>query len=191
MTTEAESDADPRRPPSPEVVHRLVAAHRDFLAFLEPRVPTRAAAEEILQAAFVRAMERGGGIRDEDSAVAWFYRLLRIALTDFYRRRAAEDRALSALADSLPEVPEPELSEAICRCLGSLLPTLKDEYADALRRVDLEGQSLAAAAEALAVTKNNMTVRLHRAREALRRQVERSCGTCAVHGCLDCTCGQT
>ena len=26
------------------------------------------------------------------------------------------------------------------------------------------------------------------AREALRKQVTRACGTCADHGCLDCTC---
>jgi RNA polymerase sigma-70 factor (ECF subfamily) len=32
-------------------------------------------------------------------------------------------------------------------------------------------------------------VRLHRARQALKRELERSCGTCATHGCLDCTCG--
>ena len=31
-------------------------------------------------------------------------------------------------------------------------------------------------------------VRVHRAREALRRQVVASCGSCAEHGCLSCTC---
>ena len=61
----------------------LVASHREFLAFLEPRLPSRALAEEILQSAFVRAMEKGGALRDEESAVAWFYRVLRNALIDF------------------------------------------------------------------------------------------------------------
>jgi RNA polymerase sigma-70 factor (ECF subfamily) len=31
-------------------------------------------------------------------------------------------------------------------------------------------------------------VRLHRARAALKTRLEQSCGTCATHGCLDCTC---
>ena len=39
------------------------------------------------------------------------------------------------------------------------------------------------------LTANNAGVRVFRAREALRRQVARACGTCAEHGCLDCTCG--
>jgi RNA polymerase sigma-70 factor (ECF subfamily) len=29
---------------------------------------------------------------------------------------------------------------------------------------------------------------VHRARKALRQQVEKACGTCAEHGCLDCHC---
>jgi hypothetical protein len=39
------------------------------------------------------------------------------------------------------------------------------------------------------LTANNAGVRVFRARDALRKQVSRSCGTCAEHGCLDCTCG--
>jgi len=39
------------------------------------------------------------------------------------------------------------------------------------------------------LTASNAGVRVFRAREALRKQVARSCGTCADHGCFDCTCG--
>ena len=46
-------------------------------------------------------------------------------------------------------------------------------------------------AEEQGISKNNATVRVFRAREALRRQVAVSCGTCAEHGCLSCTCQST
>ena len=39
---------------SPEAVAQLVEGHREFLAFLERRVESREAAEDILQTAFVR-----------------------------------------------------------------------------------------------------------------------------------------
>jgi RNA polymerase sigma-70 factor (ECF subfamily) len=55
--------------------------------------------------------------------------------------------------------------------------------------VDLEGGSVGDYARKAGITPNNASVRLHRAREALRKQVEKTCGTCATHGCLDCTCG--
>lgn len=173
-----------------DTVQVLVDNHRRFLAFLERRVGSREAAEDILQDAFVRGIGRAHALRDHESAVAWFYRLLRNAITDHFRRRGAEARALERYAAEPQEdaVPEAELSEAVCDCVRSLLGTLKPEYAAALRRVEMEGVAVAAFADEAGITPNNAAVRLHRARLALRRQVERSCGTCATHGCYQCEC---
>lgn len=44
---------------SPGAIARLVGGRREFLAFLERRVGSRAAAEDILQSAFARGLERG------------------------------------------------------------------------------------------------------------------------------------
>lgn len=183
-------DAPDNNPASPEVVARLVAAHRDFLKFLEARLPNRATAEEILQNAFARTLEKGGNIRDEESAVAWFYRLLRNAIIDHYRHKGAETRALEHHAAE--PLPDPEaLQNAICACMKTLLPNLKAEYAEVLQRADLDEVPLAQIASDLNITANNATVRLHRARQALKRELEQSCGSCATHGCLNCTCDQT
>ena len=169
----------------------LVDNHRKFLAFLERRVGSREVAEDILQEAFVRGVERGDSIRDEESATAWFYRMLRNALVDHYRKRGAEVRALEGLAaetDTTQAPPDDELMGTVCDCIGTLVDTLKDEYAAAIRKVDLGGSSVKDFAAGAGITPNNAAVRVHRAREALRRQVVRVCGTCATHGCLDCRC---
>jgi RNA polymerase sigma-70 factor (ECF subfamily) len=79
----------------------------------------------------------------------------------------------------------------VCKCVGKLAGTLKPEYADALRRIDVEGTPVKAYADQAGISANNAGVRVFRAREALRKQVARSCGTCAEHGCVDCTCGTT
>jgi len=42
-------------------------------------------------------------------------------------------------------------------------------------------------ADEAGISSSNAGVRIFRAREALK-QVARSCGTCATHGCVDCTC---
>jgi RNA polymerase sigma-70 factor (ECF subfamily) len=70
----------------------------------------------------------------------------------------------------------------------SLVDTLKPEYGAAVRRVDLEGASVRDYAGEVGITPSNAGVRLHRAREALRKQLARTCGTCLKHECLDCTC---
>lgn len=137
----------------------------------------------------MKGLARAGEIRDEDRAVAWFYRLLRNTVVDHWRERAAESRAAEALARELKdEAPPPELEAEICRCFEALMPALKADQARMLRRVDLEGGRPVDVAAEEGITPNAPMVRLHRARRALREQLERSCRTCASHGCLDCTC---
>lgn len=180
----------PEAVPAEATVRKLVESHRQFLAFLERRVGSRAAAEDILQEAFVRGMARADSLRNQESAVAWFYRLLRNAITDHFRKRQVERRALERLASEPVEnaAPEPELTDTICNCIRSLLDTLKPEYAAVLRRIDLDGVSPTDFARETGITANNAAVRVHRARLALRKQVEKSCGTCATHGCFNCQC---
>ena len=175
---------------SPAVLRILVDNHARFLSFLERRVGRRDVAEEVLQEAFVRSIARGASLRDEESAVAWFYRLLRNALVDHYRQLSAEQRTRDAVAGEAndPGDTDEELVEAVCQCVRRLVETLKLEYADAIRRVDLDGQPLQALARDAGITPGNAAVRLHRARQALRRRLQQSCGTCAEHGCYQCQC---
>ncbi|HEY5282379.1 MAG TPA: sigma factor-like helix-turn-helix DNA-binding protein [Polyangia bacterium] len=79
----------------------------------------------------------------------------------------------------------------VCQCVAQLADTLKPEYADALRRIEVDGIAVKDYADTLGISASNAGVRIFRAREALRRQVARACGTCADHGCLDCTCHAT
>ncbi len=176
---------------STEALARLVEGRQQFLAFLRTRVESEAAAEDILQAAFVRGIEKGAGLRDEENVVAWFYRLLRNAIIDYYRHRASSTRMTEQLAHHFETHQEPDdaFQSGICQCIGALVETLKPEYREAIQQVDLEEGSLAELAERAGITANNAAVRVHRAREALRKQVTKACGICATHGCLDCHCG--
>lgn len=181
-----DTDSAPAQP----VVDALVANHRRFLGFLERRTGDRALAEDLLQEAFVRGLERLETLRADESAVAWFYRSLRNAVVDHHRRRGTAERSLSALARELSAAgPTDELEREICRCIGELAKTLKPEYADALRSVELDGIAVKDFAAERGISASNAGVRVFRAREALRRQVALACGTCAEHGCFDCHCG--
>src|SRR5688500_12636811 len=76
--------------PVQDIAATLVANHREFLAFVQKRVGNAAVAEEILQDAFMRSMDKLDTVRD--TAVGWFYRVLRNAIVDHHRRRAAAER---------------------------------------------------------------------------------------------------
>jgi RNA polymerase sigma-70 factor (ECF subfamily) len=189
--------ADPEEPQeqveramSADVIASLVQSHREFLSFLTRKVGNREVAEDILQEAFTRGISRIESLRSEESATAWFYRALRNAVVDHFRRRGASERAMSALAAELDEAAEPDIETrgAVCQCVRALAGTLKPEYAEALTRVEVDGLSVQAFAEEASITPNNAAVRLFRAREALRKRVKTACGTCADHGCLNCSC---
>jgi RNA polymerase sigma-70 factor (ECF subfamily) len=59
-----------------------------------------------------------------------------------------------------------------------------------LQRIDLDGEDSGAVADDLHITRNNLTVRLHRARKQLAEELTKNCKACAKHGCLDCSCGE-
>ena len=172
--------------PSAEALAELVASHRELLAYVERRVGDRAVAEEILQDALVKSLGSVGEVRE--SMLGWFYRVLRNAIIDHARRREVRARKLDELVAETPAAEEPELADAVCRCVTRLVPTLKPEYADALERIEVGGMAVKDYADANGITANNAAARVSRARAALRLQVARACGTCAEHGCVDCTC---
>ena len=181
-----------REPLTPAALRVLVENHRRFLNFLEKRVGSREEAEDILQEAFVRGLAKFDDLRDESSVIAWFYRALRNAVIDHYRSRGAEARALELFAKEVSVtssgLTDSEMFDEVCACATSLMSTLKPEYQSALRRVDLDGVAVKAYAAEEKITASNAGVRLFRARDALRRQLIRCCGTCSDHGCLDCSC---
>lgn len=180
---------------SDATLQTLLDRRAGFLAFVQRRVADPAFAEDILQTAFVRALERSGSLRENDSAVAWFYSVLRNAVVDHYRRRASEGKALDQWAFDLDvsganvvQPPDASTRTFICGCIAHVLPTLKPAYAEVLREVDLDEAPLADFARRHNLTPGNAAVRAHRARAALRRELARVCGACSIHACLDCCC---
>lgn len=175
---------------SSEALERLLARREAFLGFVEKRVNSRATAEDILQSAFVRGIERGSTLRDEESAVAWFYRLLRNAVIDHYRSQGALSRTFEQWPEDLDVAGEPVefVKNEVCRCVNHVLEELKPEYREALRFVDMEEHPITEFAKHSGIASNNATVRVHRARQALQKQVRIVCGSCAEHQCVDCCC---
>jgi len=173
-----------------EVLERLLEHREKFLVFLQRRVESREIAEDILQSAFVRGIEKGGELRDDESAVAWFYRVLRNAVIDHYRHLASHERAAEQWVRELETETKPDamIQDVTCGCVKEVLVELKPEYREAIQLVDLEDKSLREFAENAGIAENNAGVRIHRAREALRKAVKTTCGTCAEHGCVDCRC---
>ena len=172
----------------------LLARERGrFLLFLEARLGSREEAEELLQSAYMKGLKSSRGVRDKEKVTAWFFQLLRNALTDHWRKKAAEKRAIDSYGvESVrrEKLDAAKLDKEVCKCVSALVDTIKPEYADAITKVDLEDASVKDLAKASGVTANSAAVRLHRARQTLKKRLIQTCGKCAEHGCRDCDCGK-
>ena len=174
-------------------IDTILQQRRQFLGFVERRVGDAAVAEDIVQAAYMRALAHQDEFEKGESVVAWFYQVLRNAVIDYYRRRGTEGKALHAWGREMESAAHPshEVQYEICCCLGGVVERLKPEYAEVIRAVDLGEQPLTEFAKQRGLSASNAGVRAHRARTALKRNLIKACGSCSNHGCLDCTCHKT
>lgn len=184
---ESSSTGDIRgRPSDRDLLDRLVGQRGRFLQFARRRLPNEADAEDLVQQALVRAAEKITAVRDGEHVEAWFYRLLRRMIADVRAQHAVRSARLDLLRADLDEASPEEI--ATCGCSLGLLEKLRPDYGAMLRRVDIDDEEIRGVADSLGLTVNNATVRLHRARKALREALLDACGTTSARACADCSC---
>lgn len=183
------SSHEPPNATADYVVSAVARERARYLKFVRSRVSSDEVAEDILQEATVRAYERANTLRERPAFEGWFFRILRNAIIDFRRRKSSETRGKEALSSEMEDRTEAqERTEHPCACVVPLLNELKDEYREALSRVEIQDQKVRDFAEEQGISANSAGVRVHRARTALKKRVEATCGSCAATGCHDCCC---
>jgi RNA polymerase sigma factor (sigma-70 family) len=168
----------------------LLANLAAFQSFARGRLRDDNLAADAVQESLLRALKAEENLSHDENLLAWFYRILRNVLNDLHRRRARQETAMKGFAEHIAATGQEDhaFEKVACRCFRDLLPTLRPEYARVIELVDLEDRPQDSAAGELGLTRNNLKVRLHRARRQLRERLEQTCRTCTTHGCLDCTC---
>lgn len=171
--------------------HSVLKNLETFVAFARKRLNDVHLAEDVVQESLVKALAAERKPTGDEATTAWFYRILRRSIIDLYRRQDARERALDRFERELSETPTPGDERILCQCFKRLLPLVPEQYRELLQQIDLEGRKPDQVAAELGLTRNNLTVRLHRARKHLREALSQNCQACSTHGCLDCRCGES
>ena len=177
--------------PDAAIIRRLTECRSEFLRFLRRRLSRPEDAEDAFQDFCLKVVRAGQKPNTTGAIDAWLGRVLRNTLTDHYRRRAARQRVEAAYEAESPEPivqPGTDQLETPCQCVRNLVPTLRPDYAEIVRRADLEEEPRERIAADLGLTPNNIGVRLHRARRALKEKIEERCRTCCGDGLRSCDC---
>jgi RNA polymerase sigma factor (sigma-70 family) len=133
-----------------DMIQQLLGHESAFRVFLRRRVGDETLAEDLLQQSIVRAVQSHHSVRNDDSVVAWFYTIIRHTLIDYYRSKGADARRNEAFLQELTlsgddkEPPLDEVKATVCTCLHRLLPMLRSNYSELIRRIDLEDDQVRA-----------------------------------------------
>ncbi len=169
----------------------------ELLGYLKRRVQGVLEAEDILQTAVLKALQRSNQLRNPSQARAWVYGILRHTLTDAQRQQVVQRSQLVPLpaesvhgwAESPHQTDHGRTQRGhLCECGLVLLDQLEPRQSDLLRRVILEGEPLAEVADSLGINSNALHARLLRARRRLRAAVEDCCGITSPAELHDCSC---
>lgn len=182
----AHHPTDPIKPSEP--LAAITADLEPFRRFARARLGQDDLADEALQEALLKAVRHVGDVRDEDDLTRWFWTILRRAIVDLgMARRRLRDREQTLVAsDEVVDTSPPPRD--VCACLQGVIDRLPAKHAEVLRAADLSDRPPTAVAADLGIAAGTLAVRRHRAREALTAALQRTCRTCATHGCVDCTC---
>jgi len=131
-------------------------------------------AADAMQDAWIRAYEALATCQHPERFGAWFFRILRNQCLNHRSRRRAH-LPLDAVAAAAPErsdvlAEQQELRDQLDRALGQLSADQREAFV--LRHV--EGRSYAEMAELLGEREDRLRMRVHRARDAMRRGLERA-----------------
>ena len=178
--------------PAAATIQRLTECRSEFLRFLRRRLSRPEDAEDAFQDFCLKVVRATEKPKTTGKIDAWLSRVQRNTLTDYYRRRAMRRRVEAAYGAEAPEPvvqPGTDQLENPCRCVRDLVPTLRPDYAEIVRRADLDEEPRERIAADLGLTTNNIGVRLHRARRALKERIEERCPTSCGSGFRSCDCG--
>ena len=179
-----------QEPTDGDVVARVLAGDREAYRILVGRyqdllyrhglrmTASRDVAEDLMQAAFVKAYARLSHCRDPDRFGAWLFRIHANGCKDHLKSRRQRDVSLEEPA-ARPAAMDPGLDPAAAaenaelhRLLEGALAGLTPPLREAFLLKHAEGHSYEEMAEMLGVSIPALKMRVHRAREALRAVLE-------------------
>ena len=148
------------------------------------RLVGEAEAEDVTQSVMLKVNEGLSGFRGDSSVSTWIYRIATNVAMDKLRQKAIQpltDAGYEFDEDDLPpaaqspSVETAAIREEMSACIGEFVARLPENYKTVMILSELEGFTNGEIAAILGLTLDTVKIRLHRAREKLRKDLEAGC----------------
>jgi RNA polymerase sigma-70 factor, ECF subfamily len=151
-------------------IERLYQVHqRRLLAYLGRLVRDRAAAEDLCQETFLKAIRGWSGRSSPAATTAWLYRIATNTAYDHLRRRRAAGQPLPYSDRLLSRAPAPETALDVAELVRQTLACMPARYRLPLILHACQGYDLDEIAAALGCSYDAVKMRLFRARERFQQ----------------------
>jgi RNA polymerase sigma-70 factor, ECF subfamily len=133
--------------------------------------------DDVIQDVLLR-MHRGlGALRDDDRLTGWMFQIARSAIAERGRDRMRHPLAAESTQEPAAVVDDTEsgAAHALSNCLMIFVARLPSPYREAITLVELEGATVRAAADMVAISVSGMKSRVQRGRAQLRHMFEECC----------------
>jgi RNA polymerase sigma-70 factor (ECF subfamily) len=148
------------------------------------RMVGEADAEDLTQAVMLKASEGLSTFRGDSSISTWLYRIATNAALDKLRQRRTQslveteqefdEEELPAAADTA-SVETAAIRAEMSACIGEFVARLPENYKTVMILSEIEGFRNDEIAAMLGLTLDTVKIRLHRAREKLRKELQAGC----------------
>ena len=163
---------------------RIYAEHHARILRYLTRMVGAQDAEDLAQEVFIRAAKAYDGFRHEAKIETWLYRIATHVAVD--RLRGTASRRETMLGEELGEVAEDgreagstleekTLRRAANECIRNVIYGLPENYRTPLILSELEGFTNREIAEILEVSLDTVKIRLHRAKDRLKKALLDAC----------------
>lgn len=150
------------------------------------RLVGEADAEDVTQAVMLKVNEGLARFRGDSDVSTWIYRIATNAALDKLRGRRIQtmsEAELESDADNVPVPPAAQIAsvetmairEEMSACIAEFVSRLPENYKAVMILSDLEGFKNDDIAGILGLSLDTVKIRLHRAREKLRKELEAGC----------------
>ena len=150
--------------------------------FARQNVGSPDAAEDITAETFCAAMECIGSLRSEESFVGWLYCIAYRKCADYIktaeldRKQREQASQLAALSEPLMLPDDYAVNEQTKQQLQTMIDSLPPDMRSAMILYYYDNLSVAEVARVIGTNENNANQKLHRARQKIKKQIEKLAG---------------
>lgn len=149
--------------------------HDQLLDFIRKRVKDRSDADDILQEVFMKILSKIDTLKESDKLKNWLFQVTRNTITDHYRQLQKDKKLEEPLFFAEENHDENTSMKAAESWIGLYIDGLPEKYRDAVIMSELKGQSISEIACNLDITYTNARARVHRGRQALKKNLTDCC----------------